>query len=851
MKKFIASLMVATMIASTSVPQTVNASELLVATARILGAVTLAEGETAVGMKPEWVTGETPASSNAPELRIDIRDTILLSTSDEDIVAEFTVTLENAEFKGQSSALGEDVVYENLKEEDFLQMITILNSDGKLDSTIPDITIKDFSRDEVTFVLTTKGEERDTNALAIGNIIVVDLASVLEKSTNNTRAYVTVESKDMGIPATDFLYASVVNKGFSASVRRTEEVAADEHITLSNKITIKENVAGSFLPETPATEKDEEDEDSVATERKAGTEFTFKLSKGFTFINPEDFIFDGVKGLPKDIDSDEFTVEIATVDGKAASEFSIEDMKIEATTAKEGDVATIKIYSSGMNTVSLEVAEVVDYTVLLSVDKSQDVPVMFNGVDSDATGLTIHRDSNTSLEVTIEESFPGAWSMRENFEFTLPEGVFVTDVNILDVESFMQDGKYVNSSDFIKIMEDAYVNSEYEGFSFKRRTFDDVDHTLSTEKAKLVFELELVAEPDFVGDVELGFSGSLIEDQSVVIAHFMKPFEVSATQNDVIIDYRYTRIENPISFIEAEAGLLEEGAEIRFSVDRGDIIQFESNASFTVDSDSEMSVTGSTKNDSGIVSFKIKDESYGSNGVVTIEDMELFMQRSIPAGAYKLTVASSLEDAFLAQDLFGTGSISEKGREDVVGDFDDYDSIVHDSFINVVTAGSDKDNTFTTKISVKIGENKMYAGEKEIELDVPAYINEKDYTMLPVRAVANALGVDTNSVLWNNDTRTITIMYGQRIISMQIGQEYMTINGSIVYMTSAPEIVNDRSFLPLRDLAVALGVTDIHWNQDTYTATLNGGDSVIVSSQDVVVESDEVVVVESTDDIEV
>lgn len=838
MKKYIAGFMALTVAASTLFSTTIFASsEIVVAVPRVIGVKTLGQGETSVGMLAGWTQGSTPASATAPELRLEIRDTKHLATSDEDIVLEFTLALENAEFKGQVSEAGvTPIEYDSLTAEDFVEMVVILNSDGSVTENIPNIEVKDgnFSKDEVTFTLTTAGEDRDTHRLRTGNVIVVDLASVLQRSASNMTAIVNVESNDMGIESTDIVYAQVIDRGFTATIRGTDQVAIDESVVLSNRITIKETVSGSFVGETPAVAETEESE---GTARVSATEFTFQLSKGFAFVNPDKFEFDGVRGLPTDIDADKFTIEIETVDGEPVKEFSIRDMEIEATTAKIGDVASIKITSKNLNTVSLEVAEVVDYTVILSVDQSKDVPVMFSGVDAKSTGLTLSSDATNTLEIQIEESFPGAWSMRDGFDFTLPEGVYVTDVNVLEVNNFLQDGELVSANEFEEVMKTAYINGKYEGFNFKRRSFDDVDHTLATDKAKVTFQLTLVAEPDFEGEVEFGFEGSLLDTQTVVVAEFMKPFTVSAEQNDVIIDYRNTKIDTAIVVKETEAGILGEGATINFSVDRGDYIQFERGASFTVSEESDMEVKGSTDIANGILSFEVVDESYDKPATVTIDGMELFMQRSIPAGAYDLTVSSSMEEAFLAQDLFGEGTIAEKGREDLVGDYTSYSKVVNKAFVNVVTAGSDKDNTFTTKIVVPIGEMYITAGTKTIELDVPAYISPAGFTMLPVRAVANALGVDTNSVLWNDATKSVTIMYGQRIITMQVGQNYLTINGSVVPTSTAPEIKDGRSFLPLRDLAVALGVSDIHWDPDNRTATLNGGEGVnTVSNEEATVE---------------
>jgi hypothetical protein len=145
------------------------------------------------------------------------------------------------------------------------------------------------------------------------------------------------------------------------------------------------------------------------------------------------------------------------------------------------------------------------------------------------------------------------------------------------------------------------------------------------------------------------------------------------------------------------------------------------------------------------------------------------------------------------------------------------------AYVNVITAGRDQDDSsFTTQIKVTVGASEMVVGQGTIALDVPAYI-ANGYTMLPVRAVADALSANAATVLWNGEAKTVTIAFGARIISMTIGSKVMNINGVEIGMNAAPELVNNRTFLPLRDLGYALGLTDadIAWDDATKTATLN------------------------------
>jgi hypothetical protein len=379
----------------------------------------------------------------------------------------------------------------------------------------------------------------------------------------------------------------------------------------------------------------------------------------------------------------------------------------------------------------------------------------------------------------------------------------------------LQNGVAADEGDWEAAFTAAYDKGDYTGFEFAKRVFDDVNTTLATDAASVTFQLELVADPTFEGDVVLGFEGSLVDTQEVTVAKFVKPYTVKAEQNDVIIDYRNTAVETPIVVTEAEAGLWAVDSVFTFTVDRGDMIEFEDDATFEASEVSEMTLKDE-KTANGQLSFTVKAES-DEAATVEIKDIELFMNRSIPAGAYDLTVDTTMDTAYDAQAIYAAS-----GDDQIIDDVCDYSNTVKEAFINVVTSGRDQDNLFTTKVVVPIGEAYLMAGETKVELDVPSYISAAGYTMLPVRAVSKALGVNTNNVLWSGATKTITIMYGQRIISMTVGQKTIYVNGSAIPASAAPEITGDRAFLPMRDLAVALGVTDITWDAATRTATLNG-----------------------------
>lgn len=424
----------------------------------------------------------------------------------------------------------------------------------------------------------------------------------------------------------------------------------------------------------------------------------------------------------------------------------------------------------------------------------------------------------TLKDITIEPSVGSTFTGDRDDTLTLPAGVYATDVEVTT-----DNGLELDEEDFIN----AYDEGEYEYFEFDKRIFEENDSDNDPYELDVTFTL--VADPDFEGDVVLTLSGDAMEEQEVTIAKFVKPYTVSAQQNDLTIDYRNTEIPTDVVITEAEAGLWEKGTEFALTLDK---IEFDDDASVTPDDESGLSVKN-VKTTDGEIRFTIDEESDDEPATVTVSDLTLYMDRSLPAGAYDLNAYAltmlGVDSAEKAESFDGSDYdaddkgylpetlLAEAGTDVFVGDeSDDIDYTVKAGFVNIVTAGSDTTG-FTTKLTVPIGENYLIAGETQVTLDAPAYINAEGYTMLPVRAISTSLGIDNNNVLWDQATRTVTILYGDRIISMTAGSSVMYVNGSSIPTSSSVEIVNDRTFLPMRDMATALGVTDLTWDTDPTT----------------------------------
>ncbi len=126
-----------------------------------------------------------------------------------------------------------------------------------------------------------------------------------------------------------------------------------------------------------------------------------------------------------------------------------------------------------------------------------------------------------------------------------------------------------------------------------------------------------------------------------------------------------------------------------------------------------------------------------------------------------------------------------------------------------------------TEVKLTIGSTTAYINGAAQTLDA-APINRNNRTMLPVRFLANAFGVTNDGIKWDAATRTATLSNKDVTIVVKIDAPSMTVNGKTVALDSPAIIENNRTYLPVRAIANALGVdnANIQWDAATSTATL-------------------------------
>ena len=103
--------------------------------------------------------------------------------------------------------------------------------------------------------------------------------------------------------------------------------------------------------------------------------------------------------------------------------------------------------------------------------------------------------------------------------------------------------------------------------------------------------------------------------------------------------------------------------------------------------------------------------------------------------------------------------------------------------------------------------------------NVTPYI-ESDYTLIPVRAIAENLGLIVD---WDEKTRTVTAKNDDTEISLVIDSAEATVNGETKMLDIPARITDDRTFIPLRFVSESMGA-QVNWEEESRLITITTDD---------------------------
>ncbi|OGO84573.1 MAG: hypothetical protein A2Y22_03060 [Clostridiales bacterium GWD2_32_59] len=89
-------------------------------------------------------------------------------------------------------------------------------------------------------------------------------------------------------------------------------------------------------------------------------------------------------------------------------------------------------------------------------------------------------------------------------------------------------------------------------------------------------------------------------------------------------------------------------------------------------------------------------------------------------------------------------------------------------------------------------------------------------TLVPIRAIVEELG---GSVAWNNADQKISVLLGTKAIELWIGNKTTNVNGIEKMTDVAPQIINERTMVPLRYVIDNLGF-NVSWDEVSKKVTI-------------------------------
>lgn len=117
----------------------------------------------------------------------------------------------------------------------------------------------------------------------------------------------------------------------------------------------------------------------------------------------------------------------------------------------------------------------------------------------------------------------------------------------------------------------------------------------------------------------------------------------------------------------------------------------------------------------------------------------------------------------------------------------------------------------TVEIEIPIGQSYYTVNGTTAAMDSTAFI-ENGYTMLPLRAMSEIIGLSDSDICYDAAAKTAVINYENTVISVSAGERAMYINGVYKIIDSPAVIKDGRMYLPMRAVAQALGFDAISFD---------------------------------------
>lgn len=471
---------------------------------------------------------------------------------------------------------------------------------------------------------------------------------------------------------------------------------------------------------------------------------------------------------------------------------------IDETVARTGDVTLTASGATSVSPSSLVIAKYGDYKV--SIAAVGDAPTIKAGkVEDQVLG-----------KFKITEDIAGSIVDQRTVVLELPDNVKWVEVPVFEAGESTLAG--VNTPVFEPIGNDQKT---------LKLTFSAGVRS-TTDPATLVFKnAKVMAAADFRGDVVVKVSGSQgVSGGPLTLAKVDGPVDAKVVDKKDIMIGKNGQVLGDLIITEKYAGAIDStaktangtgrlvtytntGGSAKLSIYAPAGVYFESAPKVEVtegDLNVESAVVQSSisRNQSQI--DIVVNAASTKPSTIKISGIKVNIDRTVPEGDLRLWV--------------GGNAINNDQQENGVFTPERY--TLNTVVANCVTpAPADVSGTAV----FKIGDTKYTVNGVEKTMDVAPYL-KNGRTYLPVRFVAQSLGVADNNIMWNEAEQSVVLIKGDRVVKLTIGSTTMMINGVAFTMDVAPEIVDPgRTMLPLRWVSQALGAS-VNWDNNTQKVTV-------------------------------
>ncbi|MNW26070.1 hypothetical protein D3C74_28310 [compost metagenome] len=416
---------------------------------------------------------------------------------------------------------------------------------------------------------------------------------------------------------------------------------------------------------------------------------------------------------------------------------------------------------------------------------------------TDAPTIVAGKHEQDTADLILKQNIDDSLINGRTIELTLPEGTAWQPV----FEAVYEDSARPNYSNLEAPggkadLKNKDVTLRFDGYTGTDRRTAKYTIKGQGEISELKWEnIEIATAADFAGDVTVTLGGNAGVTGSAVIAKVVAPVTAAAATKPNVIIGSTTQKAADFTITETQAEA--------FKYDRTVVLDLPNGVYFT--STPKVEVTSGDLRISNVkrlagdnqVQFTVDSDS-STASTLKVSDVNITLDRTVPEGDVTLEVTGKSVNETSVYTSWTNSSVAKVAIANTATPAPTDQSAVE----TVFTLGS-------TSYTVN-GETKT--------ADVAPY-SENGRTYLPVRYVADALGVTPQNILFDKATSTVTLLKGDRVVQIKLNTNQLIINGSVVPMDVKAVTKDNRTVLPIRWVGQALGV-NVSYDETAKTVTI-------------------------------